>query len=45
MMNHEDELSDFDTVLYIYVLEVFNFNHTKLKNILSSVHGINCRKH
>jgi len=39
------ELFHFDIFLPMDVLETFNFNHTKIKTILSSIRGINCRKY
>jgi len=37
-----NELHHFDIFLHIDVLEIFNFNHTKVKITLSSMDAINC---
>jgi len=39
-----NEFYHFDIFLHIDVLEIFNFNHTKVNTILSSMHKINCEK-
>jgi len=38
-----NELSHFDIFLHITMLEIYNFNHTKVKITLSSLNGINYR--
>jgi len=40
-----NELYHFDNFLHMNVLEIFNFNYTKVETTLSSMHRINFEKY
>jgi len=40
-----NELSHFDIFLHVDVLEIFNFNYTKVITILPSMYEINCEEY